>query len=112
MIFLDLYTLPNSTSGIDQILVDTITVIPQLPYLILMFVWFVIFLGGMGQQKMRLGVAETSTWALVSSLAIFFLTLLMSIPSGIINLTDLGIVVAITILSAVWFFFDKRQGEI
>ena len=112
MLFLELYTLPNSTSGMDQIFKDTITVISQLPYLILGFVWFVIFLGGMGQQKARLGIAETSTWAVIASFAILIIALLMSITTGIINVRDLAIVVSITILSAVFFFFDKKQGGI
>jgi hypothetical protein len=111
MIFLNLYTLPNSTSGMDIIFTETITVIPQLPYLLLAFVWFIIFLGGIGQQKLRIGVSEVSTWSLVASLGIFILALLMSTTTGIISLMDLGIIVGITILSGIWFFFDKRQGE-
>ncbi len=109
--FLELYTLPNSTSGIDQIFKQTITVLPGLPTLILTFVWFVIFLGGMGQQKLRTGLSESSTWAVVASISIFMLSLIMTSTTGIISITTLGIVIAITILSGVWLFFDKRQGE-
>ena len=110
-IFLELYTLPNSTTGIDQIFKQTITALPGLPSLILAFVWFVVFLGGMGQQKLRTGLSEASTWAVIASMSIFLLSLLMTSTTGIISLSTLGVVIAITILSGVWLFFDKRQGE-
>lgn len=102
-----LYTLPNATNGTDAILQQTIEQVPFLPPLLLLFVFFVVFLGGIARQRLRTGTADYSMWAVIASLSIFMLSLIMSVLSGFIRLDVLVIVVAVTIMSGVWFYLDR-----
>lgn len=112
MIFFELYTLPNSTSGFDQIIVDTATNVPSFAPLILFFIFFVIMVGGIARQKMRTGTADYAMWAVTASLITFLATLILSTTTGIIRLDWLVIVIVITIFSGVWLFLDRRQSEV
>lgn len=113
MIFLDyLYQLPNATNGLDTIGTQTITTLPGLMPMILLFVFFVVFLGGVARQKARTGTADYSMWAVVASISTLLLTLVASVSSGFIRLDWLAIVVTITIFSGVWLFLDRRQSEV
>ena len=113
MIFLDyLYNLPNTTTGIDQITVDTVSSVSSFAPLLLLFVWFVVFLGGVSRQKLRTGSADYPMWCVVASLMTFMVTLILSTTSGIIRLDWLVIVVLITIFSGVWLFLDRRAVEV
>lgn len=107
-----LYDLPNATSGLDTILVQTATAVPSFAPLLFVFVFFVVLLGGAGLQSRRLGTADYPMWSVVASLSVFMLGLLMSVIEGLINITWLVIIVVITIFSGVWLFLDRRQSEI
>ena len=107
-----LYELPNATSGMDEILVETVTAVPAFIPLLLLFVFFVVFLGGVGRQKARTGTADYAMWATVASMSMFMITLIMTLVEGIIRLDWLVIVIVITIFSGVWLFLDKKQSEI
>jgi len=109
--FYELYTLPNATTP-DSILVQVVTTLPSFTPLLLLFVFFVIFLGGIGRQKARLGTADYPMWSVVASLACLMVALLMSVISGVIKLDWLVIVVVVTIFSGVWFFIDHKQSEV
>jgi len=113
MIFLDyLYELPNATSGMDSIVVQTVTAVPGFIPLLLLFVFFVVFLGGISRQKARTGTSDYAMWAVVASLSTFMVTLIMTLIEGLIRLDWLVIVVVITIFSVVWLFLDKKQSEV
>jgi uncharacterized membrane protein YjjP (DUF1212 family) len=112
MVFLDLYTLPNATSGIDDIAIQTLTSVPSFTPLLLLFVFFLIFLTGTGRQKARTGNADFPQWAVVSSIATLMVALILSTVTGLIQLDYLVIVVVITIFSGVWFFLDQKQSEV
>jgi len=112
MVFLDLYTLPNATSGIDDIAIQTLISVPSFTPLLLLFVFFLIFLTGTGRQKARTGNADFPLWAVVSSIATLMVALIFSTVSGLIQLDYLVIVVVITIFSGVWFFLDQKQSEV
>jgi len=113
MIFLDyLYNLPNATSGLDEILIDTATSVTGLIPLLLLFVFFVVFLGGVGLQTKRLGTADYPLWSVVASISTFLVTLLMSVKEGFINITWLAVVIVITIFSGVWLFLDRKITEV
>ena len=113
MIFLDyLYSLPNSTEGLDEILIETATAIPGMVPLLLAFIWFVVFLGGVSMQNVRLGTADYPMWSVVASLSAFMIALVMSLTSGLINLDYLIITLVVTIFSGVWLFFDRKQSEV
>jgi len=113
MIFLDyLYELPNSTAGMDNILVQTVTAVPGFIPLLLLFVFFVVFLGGVSRQKARTGTSDYAMWATVASLSTFMVTLIMSVIEGLIRLDWLVIVIVLTIFCSVWLFLDKKQSEV
>ena len=112
MIFLDyLYTLPNITSGLDSIVSDTAGVVPLVP-LILFFIFLVVFIGGITRQKVRTGSADYPAWAIIASIATLLPALLLSVNAGYIRLDWLVIVVALNILSAIWFFMDRKVSEV
>ena len=107
-----LYNLPNSTAGADDILVDTVTSVPGLSSLLLVFVFFIVFLGGISRQKTRTGTADYPMWSVTASLSTFLVALIMSLVEGLIRLDWLIIITVITIFCGVWLFLDKRAGEV
>jgi len=107
-----LYDLPNATLGIDAIMVQTLNIFPALTPLILVFVFLVVFLGGITRQRMRSGTADYSAWAIVASLATLLPALIFSVQVGYIRLDWLVIVISLNILSAIWFFFDRKASEV
>lgn len=112
MLFLDLYTLPNSTSGVDTIVVDTMETVPSLAPLILLFIFGVIWIGGMSRQIARTGSTDAAMWCTIASIMTLLATLIMSVSSGFIRIEWLAIVISITIISGVWLFLDRRTSEI
>ncbi|MHA1880873.1 MAG: hypothetical protein ACTSYG_10805 [Candidatus Heimdallarchaeota archaeon] len=113
MIFLDyLYELPNATSGMDKIFIQTATAVPGFIPLLLLFVFFVVFLGGVNRQKARTGTSDYAMWGVVASISTLLVTLIMSVVEGLIRLDWLVIVIVITIFFGVWLFLDRRQSEV
>ncbi len=112
MIMNNIFTLPNSTSGADNIIIETVAQVNSFSPLLLLFVFMVVFLGGIARQKARTGTADFPMWAVVSSLAMFIIALIMTTITGLINLGTLVIVVVITIFSGLWLFLDKRGTEV
>jgi len=107
-----LYNLPNATSGADAILSETTTVFPAFVPLLLFFVFGVVFLGGIARQRVRTGTADYSAWAIIASVATLLLALLFSVSAGFIRLDWLVIVLSLNLLSAVWFFLDRKSSEV
>ena len=116
MMFLDyLYTLPDSTSGLDSIAVQTITAVPKFIPLLLTFVFVTVFIGGILRQKSRSGTADYPMWSVVASMSTFIIALLLTLLDGFDKegvLVWLVVVVVVTIFSGVWLFLDKKAGEI
>ena len=113
MMFLEyLYALPNSTEGIDAITIQTATVFPGFVPMMLFFVFLVVFLGGIGRQRFRTGTADYSAWAIIASIATLLPALFFSVNAGFIQLDWLIIVVSLNILSAIWFFMDRKGSEV
>ena len=88
-----LYDLPNSTAGIDAIAIQTFASFPWMTPLILVFVFFTVFLGGITRQKLRTGTADYPAWSVIASLSILIISLLFSVTAGFIRLDWLIIVV-------------------
>lgn len=107
-----LFAQPNLTSGIDDALISTTNSVPMFPVMILVFVFVLVFIGGSNNEKRRKGFADYPFWAALSGLSTFMIALLMTMGDGMINLTTLGIVTAITILCGVWFLMSSQKGEI
>lgn len=107
-----LYDLPNATTGIDAITIQMFSSFPFLGALLLLFTFLTVFIGGITRQTIRSGTADYSAWAIIASIATLLPALLFSITTGFIQLDWLIIVVAVNILSAVWFFLDKKPSEV
>jgi len=107
-----LYNLPNATSGIDAIVIQTINIFPAFTPLLMFFVFLVVFIGGASRQKIRTGSADFPAWAMIGSIATLLLALLFSVTAGFIRLDWLVIVLSLNILSAIWFFLDKKVTEV
>lgn len=112
MVSLELYSLPTSTSGLDQIAIDTIAEVPAFSVLILVFTFFVTFLSGIGMQKARTGTSDYPLWATIASVATVMLTMIMSVTTGILRIDWVVITVVVTIFSAVWLFLDQKPSEL
>ena len=112
MVETHLYELPNVTSGIDAIAIQTVTAVPSFTPLLLLFVFFLIFLGGSARQKAKTGNADLPAWAVVGSISALLIALLMSTITGIIQLQYLIITLVVTIFSGVWFFLDRKPSEV
>lgn len=109
---MSLYNLPNETTSLDNILVEAIAASPSFTPLMLVFAFFVVFLGGSGRQLARTGSADYSMWSVIASLGTFMIALIMSTISGVIRLDWLVIVITVTIFSGIWFFLDRKPSEI
>jgi len=109
MLFNYIYTLPNSTTGADGILINVVSILPAFTPLILAFVFFFLFLGGSLRQKARNGEADYPLWSVVASIGMLMTSLILSTATGIIQLGWLVIVVVITIFSGVWLFLNRKD---
>ena len=112
MMFLELFTLPNATSGADTILVQTASIVPSFTPLLLTFVFFVVFLGGIARQLNRTGGADYAMWATVASLSTFTVASILTLITGLINLEWFVIVLVVTIFSGTWLFLSRKQSEV
>ena len=107
-----IYEVPTSTSGIDNILVDTVNAVPSFTPLLLLFIFLVILIGGATKQKRRIGTADIPMWMTLASVCTLMIALPLTLTTGLISLTTLVIVVTITITSGIWFFLDRNRNEI
>ena len=113
LIFLQhLYELPNTTAQLDQIVIDTITIIPGFMEMLLLFIFGVIFLGGVTRQNFKTGSADYPMWATIGSISILLVSLIATIQSGFLNITSFIIVVVLTIFCGVWLFLDRKSSEL
>ena len=112
MLFLYLYNLTTSTSGIDTIASNTFTSVPQFIPFFLVFIFLTIFLGGISRQKARTGTSDYAMWGTVASMSTFMVALLMTLGTGIISLTQLIITLVLTLVFGAWLFFDRKPSEI
>ena len=104
------YTFPNGTN-IDDAIVSFSSSVPIFPIMILVFVWVVMFFSGVQRQNKRFGYSDLPQWAALSSMATLLLSLVMTMKEGIIALPVLIIVISITVLSAIWFFWSRGRFE-
>lgn len=106
-----IYNFPNSTTGMDSLLVETASVNHSFIPLLLFALFLFTFFGGTTLQRRRTGYSDSSQWALLSMIFILIISLGLSLVKGLISQTTLVIVVVLTLLSGIWFFFDRRSGE-
>lgn len=104
-----LYTVPNSTDGLDAITVQTITQVPGLIPMLLFFVFMVIGITGSKLQRARTGTADYPMWFLIGSLSSLMVVAMASLSIGFIRLDWLVEVFIVTILCGVWLFLDRKN---
>ena len=107
-----LYDIPNMTDGIDVALIGTATAVPIFIPMFLLFVFGVVFVGGITSQKRRLGTADMPMWATTASLSTLMVSLPLTLAIGLITLDILAVVVVLTIMSGVWLFLDRNRNEV
>lgn len=107
-----LYEFSNSTAGIDNVMSDLIKEVPTFIPMVLVFIYFLILLGGSASQRRRSGSADISMWSTIASISCLMVALPLTITAGIIDLVTLSIVVAVVIISALWFFLSRNRYEV
>jgi len=112
LIKMALYNIPNMTGGLDNTIQEIAREVPAFPIGILLFVFGVVFLGGITTQKRRSGFYDSPMWSVIASTSTLLVALLFTLVSGIIDLLTLGVVAAVTIFSGVWLYLSKGRGEI
>ena len=103
---------PTLVGGMDQTLVEVATAVPAFIIGFLIFVWMIVFLGGMGQQSSRKGFGDAPLWATMASMSTVLVSLLLTLKPGLMSIEALGIVVAVTIFSGIWLFMSKGRNEL
>ncbi|KYK20690.1 hypothetical protein AYK24_09875 [Thermoplasmatales archaeon SG8-52-4] len=106
------YELPNMTEGIDEALVDTVSAVPVFTPLLLLFIFLIVLIGGAVKQKFRTGTADVPMWMTLASIVTLIISLILTLRSGLIQGEVVAIVIAMTILSGAWLFFDRNRNEI
>ena len=106
-----LFNIPNISEGYDSAITQTAVAVPSLISWFLFFVFGTVFLSGMIEQKRRLGYSDVPFWAITASLATFVVTLPLTLTEGIIQIETFGIVIAVTLVCGIWFFFDRGRNE-
>jgi hypothetical protein len=107
----NLYEIPNATGGVDAILVNTANVVPSFFPMMLLFVFMVVLIGGSTAQRRRTGFADFPMWSVIASVSTLMITLPLTLVVGIIQIEVLAVVVAVTLMSGLWFFMSKSRGE-
>jgi hypothetical protein len=106
-----IYSDVNLSSGVDTALISIATQIPALPIAVLIFTFIIVLVGGTSAQSRRFGYSDWAMWSLLASLSCLLLSLIMTINLGLIDLGTLGIVIALNILTAFWFFTSRGRFE-
>jgi len=109
---MSLYNLPNSTTGIDAIIVDTATAVPIFIPMLLMFIFVTVLLGGSTAQRKRTGFSDLPLWSVLASISTLMVSLPLTLVVGIINVLTLSIVVVVTLLCGLWFFTSRNRYEV
>ncbi len=104
------FTFPNGSTP-DSMLLGVSKAVPVFPIMLLVFVWLFVFLNGVIRQNSKNRYVDVPQWAVLSSLVCLLLSLIMTIKEGFITLEVLLIVMGVTTLSAVWFFFSRGRFE-
>jgi hypothetical protein len=107
-----IYNPPNLSSGMDELLIGTVTAVPEFTSYFLAFVYLTMLLGGATAQKRRIGSADIPMWSTIASLTTLLIALPLTLTLGLIQIEVLSVVVVITIFSGIWLFLDRNRNEI
>lgn len=105
------YSLPdefNQTGGLDQALQYVSGQVPTLFPMILVTVFLVIAISGYLSQERKTGRGNIAMWFSISGLITTTGAYMLFLMEGIINLTVLGICIAITSAASAWALVEKN----
>lgn len=103
------YTLWNGTAGLDDSIIGVAGAVTGYIPMLLVFVWFLVFLGGISSQSRRRGFADIPVWSALASLSTFLVTMILAIKPGLVNPVILGVVLGLTIMTGVWAFLSNQD---
>lgn len=106
------YEMPNMSGGFDNTLVELNNEVGVFVPFTLLFVFFLIFLGGITRQKAKSGYADVPLWSTLASMGTLLVTLAMSLADGLINNLTLAVVIVLTILSFIWLALGSTNREV
>ena len=109
---MSLYDAPNLSAGIDDALITTQASVPIFIPMFLLFVFCVIFIGGIVNQKRRTGSSDVPMWATMASMGTLLVSLVLTLREGLIQIQVLSVIVVITIFSALWLFLNHNRNEV
>lgn len=105
------YQIPNLTGGFDDAIIGTASSVSWFIPGLLIFVYFVVLLGGAVSQKRRIGYSDIPFWSVLAFLSTLMVALPLTIKSGFIDITVLSVLGTVGILSGFWFFMNKSRNE-
>ena len=106
-----LYNIPNISDGFDDFIVLTIAEVPIFTPMFLLFVFGIVLIGGITAQKRRTATIDLPMWVTMASLSTFMISLPLTLLGGLIDITTLSIVTAVTLASGIWLFLDRNRRE-
>lgn len=105
------YTLPvnltNGTSGIEGIFVYEASQINIFGAGLLFMIFMVILFAGYSQEQRRHGRAKESTWFAVSGMITAFLSMVLFLMNGIVNLATVITCIVLSIIFTTIKLFDS-----
>lgn len=108
-IMTNLFTFPNMTNGVDDLLIDLSAEVIAFPIMLLFSVFIIIFIGGMVAQGRKDGYVDPPIWSTIAFLTVTLMTLIMSVATGIINPIILSIVLGGTLFSGLWLMLSRGR---
>lgn len=109
-----LYTLPaetniNFTTGADKLLLYVSQEVPILMPMFFTFVFMVIMLGGFFNEQRRRGEGSIAQWSAIAGYITLLLAIFISLSEGLVSPTILGSILAVSLISTVWFMMSKNS---
>lgn len=108
------FTFPNGSLGFDDTLVGIVQSSPEMSKfvtILLLFVYGSIFFSGFIGQKRRTGSGDAPLWAVLSGIATFLVTIIMSMKQGLVQIETLSLVIGITVASFIWLALTRGRYE-
>lgn len=103
-----MFNITNETS-IDRIMINIAQNVSILFPMLLFFEFMVIALGGTFANQRRVGYSNISMWFAIAGLVTSTTAFILFLVDGLINLATLGVVIAVTLASVLWFFLTEGE---
>jgi len=104
-----MYNITNSTD-ITEVIVSIAENVPSLFPMLLLFIYATITLGGAFANQRRVGFTNIPMWLSIGGLVTTTSAFILFIVDGLISLAWVGVFVAVTLFSVLWFFFSGEDN--